>query len=172
MKNKKTKALAFSGLSVALIVVLLFVASIVDVLDYSASAICGLIVTFILIEFGIKNAVSVYFASSIIAFLLIPSKISAILFIVFCGWYSFVKRYLERLKKPLEIVSKFLLFNLVLAVIIAITRLVLLIDNIGIITIASIALVSNFAFLLYDILITKLIWLYVNVYRKKLKFLR
>ena len=56
-RRRKIKAITFSGLTIALIVVLLFLSSIIEVLDYTACAICGIAVTFILVEFGTGYAV-------------------------------------------------------------------------------------------------------------------
>ena len=167
MRNKKTKAISFSGIVTALIIVLLFLAGIIDVLDYTASALAGILVTFILIEFGTSFALSVYFSSAILSLLIIPNKLSALLFVAFCGWYSFVKRYFEKLPKIIEIVVKFLTFNSILTIIILITKFILLFDNISIFTYVVVFVSANVAFILYDILITRLIWLYINAYRKK-----
>lgn len=172
MRKKKNTAIAFSGISVALIVILLYIAALIDVLDYTASAICGLIVTFILVEFGISFAVTVYVSSTVLSLLLIPSKFSAILFIAFCGWYSFVKRFIEKLKEPLVTALKLLVFNTVLAIIIFLTLKIFLIEGISTLMLTGVVLVSNLTFFLYDILITRLIWLYAHVYRKKLKFIK
>lgn len=167
MRKKRTKAISFSGIVTALIVVLLFLAGIIDVLDYTASAIAGILVTFILIEFGTSFALSVYFSSSILSLLIIPNKLSALLFVAFCGWYSFVKRYIERFPKVIEMVAKFLIFNSILTVIVFITKFILMFDSISIFTYLVVFLTANVAFILYDILITRLIWLYINIYRKK-----
>ncbi len=172
MRKRKTTATAFSGIAIALIVILLFIASIVDVLDYTASAICGLIVTFILVEFGASFAIAVYASSTILCIIMIPSKIAAVLYITFCGWYSFIKPRLERIREPWGTILKFLIFNGVLALIVFLTLKIFMIEKISTFVIVLLVLVSNFTFLLYDILITKLIWLYVHVYRKKLKFIK
>ena len=165
-------ATAFSGIAIALIVILLFIAGIIDVLDYTASAICGLIVTFILVEFGASYAMSVYFSSSLLCLIMIPSKIAAILYITFCGWYSFIKPRLEKIKEPFGTVAKFLIFNAVLTIIIILTLKLFMIEKLSTLTVILLVIISNFTFFLYDLLITKLIWLYVHVYRKKLKFIK
>ncbi len=168
--SNKTRSIAFSGLTIALIVVLLFIASMVDVLDYTISAACGIIVTFILVEFGNKCALSVYFGASIFAVLLVPNKINAILFVAFCGWYPFVKRYFEKAKEPVGTLLKFIAFNISLTLIVFVSKKVFLFENISYTWFFTIYAISNFTFILYDILITKMIWLYVHKYRKKLNF--
>ena len=169
--RRKIKAITFSGLTIALIVVLLFLSSIIEVLDYTACAICGIAVTFILVEFGTGYAVSVYFGASILGLVMIPSKVSAVLFVAFCGWYPFIKRYLERIKPPFDIIAKLCTFNLSLSVLIAVARFVLLAEGLAGLTLIFLYVAGNVTFLLYDVLITKLIWLYVHKYRKLMKFL-
>lgn len=169
--RKKTKAITFSGLTIALIVVLMFMASIIDVLDYTISAICGILVTFILIEFGTASALSVYLGASILSLIIVPSKINAILFIAFCGWYPFIKRALEKVREPVGTILKFAVFNISITVIIAISKAVFLFENTSAVWYVLLYALCNFTFLLYDLLITKLIFIYVHKYRKKFKFL-
>lgn len=170
--SKNTKAIAFSGVFIALIVVLLFIASIIDVLDYTVSAMCGIIITLILVEFGTSFAVLSYFASSLLGLLMVPNKINVILFVAFCGWYPFVKRYLEKLPNILCIISKFVVFNISLGAIFFVSTAFLTANNVSAKDFILLYLVSNFTFFLYDTLITKLIWLYVHKYRKLFKFFK
>ncbi len=172
MRKRKTTATAFSGIAIALIVILLFIAGIIDVFDYTASAICGLIVTFILVEFGTSFAVAVYTSSTVLCLIMIPSKIAAVLYIAFCGWYSFIKPHIEKIKEPFGTIFKFLVFNAVLSIIVLLTLKLFMIEKISTFTVIILVIISNFTFFLYDVLITKLIWLYVHIYRKKLKFLK
>ena len=88
MNKSKTKSIAFSGIATAIIVILLFIAGIIEVLDYTACAICGLIITFILVEFGTSSAIGVYIASSILSLLIIPSKI----YLLYNTLYNTIKK--------------------------------------------------------------------------------
>ncbi len=172
MKTKrKATAVAFCGMATAVIVVLMFIAGVIDVLDYTVSAVCSLIITFMIIEFGNAEAVSVYFASSILALIVIPSKISALLYVAFCGWYPFAKKLIERLPRKISFVVKLLVFNSVLGIIFFVAKKLFLLENISTVYFLALFFLSNFTFVIYDKLITKLIWLYVNKYRSKLKFL-
>lgn len=159
-------------MSIALIVILLFLGSVIDILDYTVSAICGIIITFILIEFGTKFAVLSYFGASILGLILVPNKINAILFVAFCGWYPFIKRYLERLPSLFCLISKFAVFNATLIPIFLITAAFFPIENIRITEFVLLYAVCNVTFYLYDTLITKLIWLYVHKYRKLFKIFK
>jgi hypothetical protein len=150
---------------------LFFIAGIIEVLDYSACAIAGIIVTFILIEFGTASAVGVYAVSSLISLLLVPSKLAPLLFIAFCGWYSFLKRYLERISGWSCILLKLLVFNVALTAVWLVTKAMLLIE-IEVYLAIPIILIANAVFFIYDNLLTRLIWLYVHKIRKKLTFLK
>lgn len=156
----------------ALVVVLLFIASIIDVLDYTVAALCGLIVTFVIVEFSAGYAAAVYAGGSILAILLVPNKINVILFVAFCGWYPFIKRYLERVKEPFGMLLKLVIFNAAVASIYLFMRKVMLIEYKLVAIDILFYLLCNVAFYFYDILITKLIWIYVHKYRDKLKFLK
>lgn len=169
--SKKIKAITFSGICIALIVVMLFMASIVDILDYTISAICGIVVTFILIEFGMSYAVLSYAGASILGLILVPNKINAILFVAFCGWYPFVKRYLERLPEIFCLITKFAVFNISLAAIYFVSKAFFPFEGSTKLLVAM-YLLCNVTFFLYDTLITKLIWLYVHKYRKLFKILK
>ena len=170
--RRKTQAIAFSGIAAALCVVLLYFGSIIDVLDYTVSAFGGIIITVVLAEFGKSAAIGVWISSSALALLLIPSKISALLFVSFCGWYPMVKRALEALPRIFSIILKALIFNVILAVIFLVTVKVFMIEGIGIATAAGVFLLSNAVFVIYDILISRITALYILRLRKKLTFLK
>ena len=172
MRQRKTQAIAFSGIISALCVVLLYLGSIIEVLDYSVSALCGILVTLVTIEFGNRTGISVWIVSSVLALIILPVKFSALLFIAFCGWYSFLKKVLETLPKLISWVLKLICFNAVLSVIFFITLKILLVENIGFITVAATVVLSNFVFIIYDILLTKLTFLYIVSWRKRLTFLK
>ena len=57
-KNNNFK-IAFCGILCAINCVLLYLGSILDVFDYTVSALCGIIVTLAIIEFGNGAGVSV-----------------------------------------------------------------------------------------------------------------
>lgn len=170
--KKKTRAVAFAGIISALCVVLLYLGSIIDVLDYSVSAICGILVTLISVEFGNRTGLSVWIVSSILSLLILPQKFSALLFILFCGWYTFVKKTYEKLPRAVSWMLKLITFNAVLLVIFFITLKVLLIEGLGFVSVAGIVVISNFVFIIYDILLTKLTFLYIVSWRKRLTFLK
>lgn len=170
--KKKTRAIAFAGIISALCVVLLYLGSIIDVLDYSVSALCGILITLISVEFGNRIGVSVWIVSSVLSLLILPQKFSALLFVLFCGWYTFAKKLYERLPRFLSWILKFVTFNVVLSAIFFITLKVLMIKGVGFITVVGVIVLSNLVFVIYDILLTRLTFLYIVSWRKRLTFLK
>ena len=170
--KKRTRAVAFAGIISALCVVFLYLGSIIDVLDYSVSALCGILVTLISVEFGNRTGISVWIVSSILSLLILPQKFSALLFVLFCGWYTFVKKIYEKFPSTVSWVFKLITFNAVLSIIFFITLKVLLIEGVGFITVAGTTVLSNLVFVIYDILLTRLTFLYIVSWRKRLTFLK
>ena len=170
--KKRTRAVAFAGIISALCVVFLYLGSIIDVLDYSVSALCGILVTLISVEFGNRTGISVWIVSSILSLLILPQKFSALLFVLFCGWYTFVKKIYEKFPSTVSWVLKLITFNAVLSIIFFITLKVLLIEGVGFITVAGTTVLSNLVFVIYDILLTRLTFLYIVSWRKRLTFLK
>ncbi len=171
-RRKKTHSVAFSGIASAMCVLLLYFGSVIDVLDYTVSAFCGVIITVVMVEFGKSAALGVYVSSSVLALLLLPSKFSALLFIMFCGWYSFIKKILERLTPVVSWTAKMCIFNAVLVAIYFVTLKVLLIEGVGTLTAVGVFVLSNFVFIVYDNLLTKIIFIYLSSWRQKFTFLK
>lgn len=174
--NRKIKAITFSGISIALIVIFLFMASIIEVLDYSICLLCGLAVALILAEFGTSSALSVFVGSSILSLMMVPSKISVVLFVAFCGWYPLAKKYLEKFREPFGTISKYVIFNITLTIMILLFKELMIADfpqSLPYCVIVAILYVAaNVIFGLFDTLITRLTWLYLHKYRKQFNFFK
>lgn len=168
--RKKTRTVAFSGIISALCVVFLYLGSIIEVLDYSAAALCGILVTLVIVEFGNSAGIGVWLCSSFIGFLFKPQ--SVLLFALFCGWYSLVKKVFERRRPFISYLMKFSLFNAVLAVLVFITLKVFFAEQVSVPMILAAAVLANVVFAIYDLLLTRIIYLYVHFWRKRLTFLK
>ena len=170
-KNNNFK-IAFCGILCAINCVLLYLGSILDVFDYTVSALCGIIVTLAIIEFGNGAGVSVWLGTSAICLFILPQKFSSLLFVAFCGWYPFAKKVFERRKPLISYVLKFLVFNLTLFAIFFITVKFFALENITPLIIWGVWGLSNFTFFIYDTLITRLIFLWFVKFRKRFTFLK
>ena len=181
MHNNKstnsTKKIALAAVLTAGGVVFLFAGSVLQVVDLSAAALAGFAVALSVIEIGGKYPVLVYLAVSLISVLILPNRLPAVLFIAFGGLYPLFKAQFERYHPVVAWVLKFSMFNIVLWLLIffigfltgqELMSLSERMDFLGYFTIVAF-LLGNLVFLLYDIVMTKLIILYMVKIRKILK---
>lgn len=96
--TKKTKIIAESGMLSALSVVVLLLGAVVDVLDLSSAVLAGFCVLAMRVRHGRTGALAVYGTSAVLAFLLLPNKVPAVLYIFYGGLYPLVKPEIERIK--------------------------------------------------------------------------
>ena len=167
MKTNRTKKIAFSAIVTALAVVFLYVGALFDVLDLSAAALASICVLWIMVEFGARWALAVYAGASILALLLLPAKLPAVLFVGLFGYYPPLKAFYERkLHGILQWVAKLLTLNAAVFVMILVVRYVaaeaLWFEVLLLVT-------ANIVFVIYDIALTRLMRAYVLVWRKRLR---
>ena len=167
MKTNRTKKLAFSAIVTALSVVFLYVGALFDVLDLSAAALASLCVLWVTVEFGARWALAVYAATALLALLLLPAKLPAVLYAGLFGYYPPLKAFYERkLHGALVWVAKVATMNAAVLCMILVVRYVaaeaLWFEILLLVT-------ANIVFVLYDIAITRLMRAYVLVWRKRLR---
>ena len=92
--NNKSSFVAFGGISAALSLLLLLVASVFPycrlALVFAASVIVGLLI----VTKGVRLAFVQYAAVSVLALLIVPHKPIAVLYAVVVGNYPLLKRYI------------------------------------------------------------------------------
>lgn len=167
MKTNRTKKLAFSAIVTALAVVFLYVGALFDVLDLSAAAFASLCVLWVTVEFGTRWALAVYAATALLALLLLPTKLPAVLYVGLFGYYPPLKAFYEqKLHGALVWVAKVVTMNAAVFVMILIVRYVaaeaLWFEILLLVT-------ANIVFVIYDIALTRLMRAYVLVWRKRLR---
>ncbi len=164
---KNTKKVAYGGIISALSLVILLIASYIEVMDVSAVVVVSLGIVFMQIEFGTTASVTTFVAVSLLSVIFLPSKLPAFMYICFGGWYPIVKRFLERVKMPLSIVLKLAVFNVALVLYALSTLFVLMIempnDTLNIVLIAM----ANVVFLVYDYALSRLITVYIFKIRNR-----
>ena len=127
----------------------------------------------VVIEMGKKWAFAVYFAVSVLSILFVAEKESAAVYVAFFGYYPILKPILESIKsRVLEWILKILIFNVSM-----VTTYFLLIKFFGIeisygniafeIIVATLLVLGNVLFLLYDIVFTRLVTVYIKVWSKR-----
>ncbi|MDD6799832.1 MAG: hypothetical protein PUE85_05385 [Firmicutes bacterium] len=162
----KTKNIALSAVLIALGVVILYIGSIINVLDLTMAAIASLIIFFTVIELQGKYPYLIYAATGLLSALILPDKYAAVVYILFAGIYPIFKEMFERLHSVICWILKLSMFNTSLLLTIAVSVYALHIEDTGLGFTAAVLLLGNLAFVLYDIAMTKLITLYLIKLRK------
>ncbi|HHU17724.1 MAG: hypothetical protein ACOX4V_10215 [Anaerovoracaceae bacterium] len=114
MNQTKTKAVAISGIFLALSIVTLFAATIVPGIELTLYALSSFYIAFVMIEISLSAGWIFYIASVLLALILVPNKSGLIPYVLIFGLYSIIKLYIEKSKKlPLavEILLKLIFFN-------------------------------------------------------------
>ncbi len=167
--GKKSKEVAMAGMLTALAVVILFMGSLVELLELSAAALAALAVMVAVIELGNGKAFAVYLASALLSVLLFP-KTASIVFATFVGFYPVLKVYLDKIpSKVLQYAVKLVLFNGFLVLILWITETLLGLSSdwgsLG----KALFLLGNGAFILYDFAIGRLAVFYIVKIKNRIR---
>ena len=108
--------MAVSSVLSALGVVMLYLGSMVEVLDMSMAVIASLICVFAVIEYGKGYPWLIFSVTAILSVLLLPIKTPAVMYAVFFGYYPIIKEKLERLPRVVSWILKEVIFNVAFAV--------------------------------------------------------
>ena len=113
-----TKEIARGGLLAAVAVALLYMGGAVTYIGPAACLVAGVASAVPLLRHArLKTAVMLFAAVSILSALLVPRKIVAAAYILFCGLYPIVKFVVEsRAPRHMQTAIKLVYFNIVLAV--------------------------------------------------------
>lgn len=171
-RRKLTLTVCVCGLFAALSVVIILVAHI-PTLTYAVPAFAGALNIVIFLEFGPKSAFTVYSAVSVLSFLLCEKE-AFLCYVLFFGYYPILKAYIERIKtKSVQWIVKIAEFTIAFAIEIWLGFVLfgIPIDDMeyGLYGIAFMAVAFEVMFVLYDILLTRVITLYFAKYRVKLR---
>lgn len=177
-RSNRTKRVAVSGVLVALGVIILYIGSIVEVLNISMAAIASLICVIAVIEYGRLYPIMIFAATSIIAMLLLPEKLTPSIYALLIGYYPILKELIERIGKksmsrrlmiPIHYALKLVFFNAALFVVVMVAIHVLILPEsaewLKILTF----LLANATFLVYDLALTRMISMYVFRLRSRFK---
>ena len=167
VKTNAASSIAKGGLLTTIGVILIYISSVVPINKGSILTLSSLIIPLAVLITNLKNAFTVYAATSLLSLLICGLKITVIAYIIFFGLYGFTKYYIEKLRKlPFEIILKLVFFNLCTVLLLLIYSLffpgLLKINFHFYIIIAG----WQIAFLIYDYLLTLFIN-YINKYLAK-----
>lgn len=168
-RKRTTRLLSLASVLSALGVILLYLGSIITVLDLTMVAIASLIVAFAVIEMKGRYPVMIWGVTSFLSLLLLPDKFGALCYLLLCGIYPILKPHLDRLGRLLSILLKLLGFNLLLTAMLAAAIFLFHLPEEEIGLTWFFYPLGNLAFLLYDIALTRLTLLYFARFRRLLK---
>lgn len=164
---RKSKKLAFSAVLASLGVVVILLGTYLQVLDMTAVAVSSLIIMMAVIELGGIYPWLIWLVTGVLAFLLVPDKLGAVLYIAFGGVYPIFKSMFERLHYVVSWVLKLSFFNTSLTVCILLTRYVLSLPDAAGFD-AVLYIIGNIVFVIYDFAASGLITFYLVKLRQRL----
>lgn len=170
--KEKTKRLTVSAMLSALGVVLLWLGSMLEVLDISMAVIASLFCVFAVIEYGGSAPWMVFGVTSVLSALLLPSKAPAAMYILFFGYYPIIKEKLERRPRITAWLLKEAIFNVALALMLVLSHLLLfpgVVMGDMLLYYFGLALIAEVVFPIYDLALTRLITLYLFRLRKRFR---
>lgn len=107
------KKTSFSAILCALGVIILFLGSVIEIIDITTAALSSFLIVVCMIELGGYMPFLVYIATSVLSFLLLPNKTVVVMYVLFFGFYPILKKYIEKTPYILSWVIKFATFNAV-----------------------------------------------------------
>ncbi len=149
-------------------VAILSIGSVFESLDVTLAVFAGLAVMVIATEYGDRAGFSVYAVAGLLA-LLLPVKSPAILFLALGGWYPVVQKKINMLRPFAAFFVKILIFNVILAALLILSAVVTGITDAKWVY-ATLFVIGNLCFYLYDVLLDRFMLWYVIKLRKRLKF--
>lgn len=172
---KQSSKTALGGIVSALSVVLMLLTAVIPFMSYALPLIAGALLILMVIEINKSWAFIVYVAVSLLAVFVVPDKEAAVFYVAFFGYYPIIKSSLEKhLPRVIEWIVKFAIFNsaVIAAYFLTVKVLGFAFDDMGPLGqygIPILLALANFTFLVYDIMLTKLVTLYMYKFRKSFK---
>lgn len=156
-----SKKMAYSGILLGLNIVLLLISNLISINTMFFMVLASLIISVIVMEYGVNTGVVFYIASIILSFVVMPNKAQWLLYTLTFGIYGLVKYFIEK-GRPIyiEVILKLIFANLVAVILYLILKNIVIIP-INIITI----IVYQVAFLVYDYVYS----LFIEYYNEKIK---
>lgn len=168
MTNKnKTKKLALGGVMAALCIALLYLLGL-TAFDLSVLVLCSLMTMLVMVECGVKMTWIYAAVTSVLALLLLPSKLYAIEYLMFAALYPILKMYFERMPAMYAWLLKVSCLDSMLMLCLILVRLVFTTADFFPFTMPTFLLGTVF-FVLFDIVMTMCISVYMIKLRKIFK---
>lgn len=172
----KSRKVAFGAVISALSFVLMLLTGILPFGTYALPCFAGILLTAVVIEFGIPWAIAVYAGVSVLSFFIVSDKEAVLYYILILGIYPVLKSLFERIKlRWLSFLLKLLYFNICAVACFYISIYLLSVPKesfslFGFYLPVVFLIAGNIVFVVYDICVSRLIFAYLNLFRHRLKF--
>lgn len=173
---RESSKAALGGIVAALAVVIMLITYLSPLLVYTAPPFAGILLIIIIEEISYGWAFGTYAAVSALSILFIADKEAAVFFVFFFGYYPILRKYLSsKIKnRPVLYVIKLLIFNAALLSAVYVCAYVFNIDysefsDSGEIMMLLFWGLMNVVFIVYDFLLSKLMFIYDVRLRKEFK---
>ena len=169
---KNTSKITFSAIMSALAVVIMLT-SYFPYLTYAIPAIAGLCVMVVLIETDYKWAVFTYISSAVLVFMFAEME-SKFLYLFLFGYYPILKSLIEKINKQIfEWILKIIVFNISILLVYGVFSklFALSLDDFGALRqygVAILLVLSNIVFIVYDIAVSRISMVYINMLHPKI----
>lgn len=151
-----TRRMAMCAMMAALSVVLMVLGAVLELGMYACPLFAGLCFIPIGQKYGRKYHITLYVASSILCFLMVPNMEENLMLAGLFGWYPILRPSLQKLPKVLCWICKLAIFNVVVIAIEWLVMTVLAPEVLGNTIAWILLLLGNLTFLAYDFLIPKM----------------
>ena len=171
--SQATKRLTVCAMLSALGVILLWIGSMIEVVDISMAVIASLLCVFAVIEYGGGAPWMVFATTSVLSLILLShNRAPAFMYLLFFGYYPILKEKLEKKPRVLAWILKEVIFNVALAILLVLTHFLLYPGaTLGsmLYFYAVLALAAEVIFPIYDVALTRLITFYLFRLRKRFR---
>ena len=112
-----SKNIAYSGLLLALNIVLLILSFVIPTNTLFFMGLASLPISIVIIEQGVKSGIVFYIASIILSFLFMPDKLNWLFYTFTFGLYGIIKYFIERDRNIfVEYIVKLAIFNIIIGI--------------------------------------------------------
>ena len=163
LENTLSKKIALGGILISLNIVILAMTNLIPINTMFIMGLSSLIISVIIMEFGIKSGILFYIASIILSFFVMVSKLQWILYVMTFGIYGLIKYIVEKNSSNvyLEYLIKFITVNTLMILLCIILKQFIFIP-INILTISMFQVI----YIIYDRAYTSFIIIYNSKIRK------
>lgn len=173
--HKKSQQVALGGVATGICIVLMFLTGMIPFSYYALPAMAGLVLIAVKEENGMKTALIVFAAVSLLSLFVVPVKEAALLFVAFFGYYPIVRDSLSHLRPNfLSVIVKFVVFNAavvaaywVIIHVFGISEILEDFGDFGKYSVLVLLALGNVFFVIYDFAIRNITLAYRNWFRPK-----